>query len=106
MVTTITKLLTPREVADLLGVSVATLELWRCTRRYSLPWVKVGRCVRYEPVDVRAFLDSRTHGGPEVKNDAPDRQSEAPSQPRAGKVGPDAPGRAAKSAGAGRERAR
>lgn len=58
----IERLLTPAEVADALGVAVVTLELWRCTRRYPLPYVKVGSRVRYRPDDVRAFLASRTVG--------------------------------------------
>lgn len=55
-------LLTPPEVAKALGVSVRTLAVWRCERRYDLRYVKVGACVRYRRRDVDAFLDERTHG--------------------------------------------
>jgi len=48
-------LLTPREVADRLGVSTTTLSTWRCTKRYPLPYVKVGRLVRYRLADVEDF---------------------------------------------------
>lgn len=53
------RLLTPPEVADHLGVSVETLNVWRCTKRYPLPYVKVGRLVRYRVSDVEAFEVSR-----------------------------------------------
>lgn len=37
----------PRVVAEALGVSTQTLANWRCTRRNPLPYVKIGRMVRY-----------------------------------------------------------
>jgi hypothetical protein len=52
-------LLTPARVAEILGVSVATLATWRCTQRYPLPWVLVGRRVRYQAADVAAFINAR-----------------------------------------------
>lgn len=55
-----TKLMTPQEVADYIGVSVETLNVWRATRRYNLPYVKVGRLVRYKMRDILAFLEERT----------------------------------------------
>ena len=56
------KLLTEAEAADYLGVEPQTLCAWRCTRRYNLPFIKVGRLVRYRPEDVEAFLEERTVG--------------------------------------------
>lgn len=55
-------LLTPDEAADLLGVTVGTLSVWRCTARYPLPYVKVGRCVRYRREDIGAFIEANTVG--------------------------------------------
>lgn len=55
---TITKLLTPQDVATLLQVSVETLNVWRCTKRYNLPYIKAGRLVRYRAEDVGAFIAS------------------------------------------------
>lgn len=52
-------LMTPEQVADYLGVSVETLNVWRCTKRYNLPYVKAGRLVRYRLQDVEAFVASR-----------------------------------------------
>ena len=54
-----TKLLTPDETAERLGVLTKTLDVWRCTQRYNLPYVKVGRLVRYRESDIEAFIESR-----------------------------------------------
>lgn len=53
------KLLTPAQTAELLGIKEQTLTVWRCTKRYPLPYVKVGRSVKYREADVRAFIESR-----------------------------------------------
>jgi len=49
------QLLTPQDVAARLSVSTTTLSTWRCTKRYPLPYVKVGRLVRYRLTDVEDF---------------------------------------------------
>ena len=54
------KLLNTQEVANLLGVKVNTLSVWRCAKRYDLPFVKAGRLVRYRPEDVENFVARRT----------------------------------------------
>jgi predicted DNA-binding transcriptional regulator AlpA len=54
-------LLTPKDVATRLGVSITTLATWRCTKRYALTYVKIGRLVRYRLADVEAFETSRLH---------------------------------------------
>ncbi|MCG3122063.1 MAG: hypothetical protein GIKADHBN_00439 [Phycisphaerales bacterium] len=51
-------LLTPDDVARLLGVSVNTLNAWRVQRRH-LAFVSVGRLVRYRASDVQQFINSR-----------------------------------------------
>lgn len=56
------KLLTPHQVARILGVGVETLNVWRATKRYNLPYVKTGRLVRYRASDLDAFIKSRVHG--------------------------------------------
>ena len=56
------KLLTEAEAADYLSVEPQTLCAWRCTRRYNLPFIKVGRLVRYREEDIEAFLEERTVG--------------------------------------------
>lgn len=54
------KLLTPEEVAEILSVTTHTLAVWRCEGRYSLPYIKTGRLVRYRADDVMAFIEART----------------------------------------------
>lgn len=53
-------LLTPEDVARYLAVSVGTLNVWRATHRYPLPFVRVGRRVRYRREAVEQFLAERT----------------------------------------------
>jgi len=55
--------MTPNEVAEYLGVSTETLNVWRCTKRYNLPYIKAGRLVRYRAEDVETFVTSRVQGG-------------------------------------------
>lgn len=55
-------LLSRQETADLLGVEKHTLEVWATTKRYNLPYIKVGRLVRYRMSDIRSFLESRKEG--------------------------------------------
>lgn len=56
------KLLTPNEVSAHLGIDIETLNIWRCTGRYNLPYIKVGRLVRYRKEDIEAFIASRMKG--------------------------------------------
>ena len=53
------ELLTPDETAAILGVKAQTLSVWRCNKRYTLPYVKVGGRVFYDRADVVAFIASR-----------------------------------------------
>lgn len=54
------RLLTTQETAELLDVSPQTLEVWRCTKRYKLAYVKIGRNVRYPSSSIQDFIESRT----------------------------------------------
>ena len=49
-----------KRAAQILGVTAGTLSVWRCTRRYPLPYQKIGRAVRYRIADLEAFAQSRT----------------------------------------------
>ena len=53
-------LMTENDAADFLGVAKQTLSVWRCTGRYALPYVKLGRSIRYRLSDLEAFLAART----------------------------------------------
>ncbi|ARD44766.1 MULTISPECIES: helix-turn-helix domain-containing protein [Colwellia] len=50
-------LLTPTQAADILGVTIGTLAVWRCTARYPLPFVKIGRRVKYRLSDINNFIE-------------------------------------------------
>ncbi len=54
-------LLSPFETANYIGVSENTLSVWRCVGRYDIPYIKVGRLVRYRRSDLDTWLESRTH---------------------------------------------
>jgi hypothetical protein len=53
-------LLDEEPAAEILGVVPGTLSVWRSTGRYDLPYVKIGRSVKYRPSDLRAFIERRT----------------------------------------------
>jgi excisionase family DNA binding protein len=53
------KLLTPQDVSEVLGVTTKTLDVWRCTKRYKLRFIKVGRRVMYRAQDVQEFIENR-----------------------------------------------
>ncbi len=55
-------LLPPPVAAAYIGVSENTLSVWRCVGRYAIPFVKVGRLVKYRKSALDAFLERRTHG--------------------------------------------
>ncbi len=54
------QLRTEAEAAEKLGVKCGTLQVWRSTKRYALPYVKVGRLVRYRESALDKFLADRT----------------------------------------------
>ena len=53
-------LLDEKAAAQFLDNSPGTLSVWRSTGRYNLPFIKVGRNVRYRRVDLIAWLEKRT----------------------------------------------
>ena len=55
------KLLTPEELADILGLSVQTIYNRRALQGPLPPSVNLGRRVRFRPEDVRAWLNDRAN---------------------------------------------
>jgi predicted DNA-binding transcriptional regulator AlpA len=54
-------LLNDAQAASALGLTnPKTLAVWRSTKRYNIPYVKIGRIVRYRSKDLQAFLESHT----------------------------------------------
>lgn len=49
------KLLNPCEVSELTGIPTATLAQWRY-RKQGMPYLRIGRLVRYDQADVIAWL--------------------------------------------------
>ena len=47
-------LLNEQEAAEVLDTAPGTLSVWRSTGRYNLPFLKVGRSVRYRRADLIA----------------------------------------------------
>ena len=54
-------LLTRTQAAAYLGMSPATLATWACTHRQDIPYIKLGRSVRYRRQDLDDFLLRNTH---------------------------------------------
>ena len=54
------ELLDEKTAAAVLNVTPGTLSVWRSTGRYALPFLKVGRKVRYRYSDLHAWLEKRT----------------------------------------------
>ncbi|MGC2120532.1 MAG: helix-turn-helix domain-containing protein, partial [Candidatus Acidiferrales bacterium] len=56
-------LISPDECAKILGTTEGVLAVWRSTGRYPLPYVRVGRKIRYKLSAVEDFIEQRTVGG-------------------------------------------
>jgi excisionase family DNA binding protein len=63
------ELLNTEQAAAVLQVTPGTLMVWRCTKRYPLRFIRVGRLIRYRASDLEAFLAARTMSG--VSSDQP-----------------------------------
>lgn len=53
------RLLSAAEAAAFLGLAPHTLAIWRSSKRYNLPYFRVGRSIRYCESDLEAFLAAR-----------------------------------------------
>ena len=51
------------EAAEYIGITPSTLEVWRSVKRFIIPYIKVGRLVKYRKADLDAFLLSQTVEG-------------------------------------------
>ncbi len=49
-----------KAAAEILDTTPGTLSVWRSTGRYALPFVKVGRKVRYRISDLEEWIEKRT----------------------------------------------
>ncbi len=62
-----TKLLTPDEVASMLQVEKSTIYAWTHTKQ--IPYLKVGRLVRFEPQTIQEWLTERREAVHEINTD-------------------------------------
>lgn len=51
------------QAAAYMGIKPNTLAIWASTKRYAIPYVKVGRLVKYRKADLDTFIQLRTVGG-------------------------------------------
>jgi len=58
-----TQLLTRKAAAEFLGCKENTLAVWATNKRYSLPFYKVGRLVKYKISDLENFILENQKGG-------------------------------------------
>lgn len=59
-------LLTEQQAAEFLNIRPGTLACWRVNKRYPLPYVKIGRSVRYRLSDLEAFAAAREQGADDL----------------------------------------
>ena len=55
------KFYTTRELAEMLGVQVNTLEIWRW-RGTGPRFIKAGRLIRYREEDIQNWIQANIHG--------------------------------------------
>ncbi len=55
-------LLRPRDAARALAISER--KLWDLTVRNLIPCVRIGRAVRYSPLDLQTWIEAQKRGGP------------------------------------------
>jgi len=48
------------DAANYIGVAGPTLETWRCTGRVKIPFIRIGRLVKYRISDLDNFLSKQT----------------------------------------------
>ena len=51
------KLLSNEEAADYLGIKTNTLTIWRTTKRFEIPYIQIGRKIKYKKSDLDKFLN-------------------------------------------------
>lgn len=56
------ELVSPDDLAKELQVTTGTLAVWRSTKRYNIPYLKIGSLVRYLRPGIEKWKLERTHG--------------------------------------------
>jgi len=55
------KLMSAEQAADYLDLTSRTLANWRCNGYPSLPYIKLGRCIKYKLSDLDAYIAKHSH---------------------------------------------
>ena len=55
------RLLLPQDVAELIGVKLSTIYQW--THKEYIPYIKLGRMVRFRLGDIETWLKQKSHAG-------------------------------------------
>ena len=77
-------LLTPKEAAPLLRVTAQCLAVWRCQGRPGLPYVRIGRMIRYRSEDIAACDFSFLNSISAMDSDAEQARKQTPCLHRLG----------------------
>lgn len=56
-------LLTPKQLAEHIGVSEGTLAVWRTNKTYPIPYIKIGSLIRYDINEVNKWIETRKRNG-------------------------------------------
>ena len=59
-------LISAEQAADYLGVSTRTLANWRCRSWPNVPYIKLGRSIKYRPTDLDTYIKKHSHNSVEV----------------------------------------
>jgi excisionase family DNA binding protein len=51
------------QAAELIATPAKTLIKWRSTGEHNIPYIKIGRNVRYRTADLRAWIEKHLIGG-------------------------------------------
>jgi excisionase family DNA binding protein len=62
------KLLTKEEIAGYLHLSPRTIESW--VWREKIPYIKIGRCVRFDLGQIQEWLKAKTRGAMDMQSTA------------------------------------
>lgn len=52
------EIMSRKEAADYLGISESTMANWACTKKYHIPYFRVGRKVKYRRQDLDEFMEN------------------------------------------------
>lgn len=61
------KLLSTDQVASILNLSDGTLRVWRSLGKKELPYIKLGRAVRYREKDILEYIKNNTHSNQDTQ---------------------------------------